>query len=100
MQVIPIQPIPSQKFAVTLANQPCRIWLYTRTTGLYCDLYINDVLAIGGVPCLNTVLIVRDQYLGFVGDLALFDLQGNSDPDWIGLGSRYVLLYLDTWDLP
>jgi hypothetical protein len=36
---------------------------------------------------------VRDEYLGFIGDLAFFDTQGMTDPDWTGLGSRYILGY-------
>ena len=101
MQAIPISPVPSQSFAVTLGNQPCRIAILTRSTGLYLNLLVNDVLVLAGVPCLSTVLIVRDSYFGFVGDLAFFDLQGDTDPVYTDLGSRYVLLYLEPGiDLP
>ena len=43
--------------------------------------------------------IVRDTYLGFLGDLAFFDLQGEDDPYYTGLGDRWVLGYLTTADL-
>ena len=44
--------------------------------------------------------IVRDLYLGFVGDFIWFDTQGSSDPIYMGLGSRFILVYLAPADLP
>lgn len=98
MQVIPILPIVSQTLSVVLAGQPCRINIYAKSTGLFLDLYVSDALVIGGVLCLNTNLIVRDAYLGFTGDLAFFDLQGEDDPQPPGLGSRWPLCYVETTD--
>lgn len=100
MLVVPLQPVPSQTVAVTLATQPCSINVYQRSTGLYCDLYMNDVLVIGGVICLNYNTIVRDAYLGFIGDIAFLDTQGDTDPVYTGLGSRYVLGYFAPSELP
>lgn len=94
MLVVPLSPVPSQTVSVVLAQQSCRISVYAKTTGLFLDLYVNDALIIAGVIGLNTVLIVRDQYLGFAGDLAFFDLQGSADPVYGGLGTRYILGYI------
>jgi hypothetical protein len=99
MQVIPLAAVPSQTLSVVLAGQSCRINVYAKTTGLYLDLYVNDALIIGGVICLNTVLIVRDRYLGFIGDLAFFDLQGSDDPTYDELGTCYILGYIEQSDL-
>jgi hypothetical protein len=99
MQIIPIKDVYSQVFSVSLANQPCQIELYQTSTGLYCDLYVNNALIIGGVICQNLNRIVRDLYLGFVGDLMFNDTQGTSDPSSPGLGTRYQLCYLETSDL-
>lgn len=60
---------------------------------IFLDLYINDVLILGGVLCLNNVAIVRDPYLGFIGDLAFTDLTGDEDPQVSGLGFRWLLNY-------
>ena len=68
--------------------------------GMFCDLLVNDTLIIGGVICENANVIVRDAYLGFVGDIAFFDTQGTSDPSYTGLGSRWILVYLAPADLP
>lgn len=108
MFVIPLQPIPNQTVSVILGAQACSIKVYQRTTGLYVDLYVNNVLIIGGVLGLNLVKIVRDAYLGFVGDLCFCDVQAPtladgsvdfSSPDFTGLGSRYLFLYLEVTDL-
>ena len=98
MLQIPTRPVPSQFMSVTLANQLCRINLYQKTTGLYMDLYSNGSLVIGGVICQNWNRIVRDSYLGFVGDFIIEDTAGVSDPDYTGLGSRYQLIYLEAGD--
>ena len=50
---------------------------------------------IGGVICQHTNLIVRNAYFGFIGDLAFLDQQGADDPVWTGLGTRWVLGYIE-----
>lgn len=99
MQIIPINPVASQILSVSLRNQPCKIAIYQKTSGLFTDLSINDIRIVAGVLSLNTVLLVRDAYLGFVGDLTFFDMQGNSDPDYTGLGSRWLLAYIETFEM-
>lgn len=98
MKVIPITAVPSQTLDVVLANQPCRINIYQKALGLFADLYVNDGLIVGGALCLNTVLLVRNAYLGFTGDLAFFDMQGLDDPVYTGLGSRWWLAYIELSD--
>lgn len=100
MNLIPLQPIPSQTFAVTLAGQSCVIAVYAKTTGLYLDLTLSGLPIVGAVRCHNLVRLVRQAYLGFVGDLAFVDTQGTTDPVYTGLGSRYVLAYFAPDELP
>ena len=99
MQNIPINDVTSQTVQVILANQSCLINLYQNSTGLYCDLTVNGVLIIGGVACLNLIRIVRDSYLGFIGDLTFQDIQGTNEPSSPGLGTRYLFQYLEAKDL-
>lgn len=99
MQIIPIQDVFSQTLQVPLAGQTCQINIYQTDYGLFCDLYVSNALVIGGVICQDRNRIVRDLYLGFVGDLCFIDTQGSGDPSSPGLGTRYVLAYLDTFDL-
>ncbi len=99
MQVIQIQDVSNQTVAVQLSGQSCTLNIYTLLSGLFCDVYTNGNLIIAGVVCEDRNRIVRDLYLGFVGDLSFIDTQGANDPSYPGLGSRYLLCYLDTFDL-
>lgn len=99
MQIIPLSPIPSQSVAASLGGQSCRIKVYQKLYGLFCDVLVNEQLVIGGVICHNLCLIVRSAYLGFVGDLTFIDNQALNDPDYTGLGSRFSLAYLDPADV-
>jgi hypothetical protein len=94
MLIVPLQAVPNQTVTVSLSNQNCQINVYTRVGTLYVDLYVNNVLIVAGVVCENLNRIVRSLYLGFAGDLAFIDNQGNADPVYSGLGSRYSLAYL------
>lgn len=107
MQTVPLIAKPSQTVGAVLGGQSCKIDLITKNTGMFINLYVNDVLIIGGVLAENRNRIVRSDYLGFIGDLAFFDLQGGDDPVYTALGTRFILLYLDpadivprTFDLP
>ncbi len=95
MQVIPIQDVYSQTFRVTLSGQPCKINLYQKVTGLFCDVFVNDAPIANGVICQNLNRIVRGKYLGFTGDISFYDVIAKDDPTSPGLGSRYQLLYFD-----
>lgn len=100
MQIIPLVATPSQTLTINLANQPCTIDVITKSTGLFLNLYVNDALIIGGVICENANRIVRTAYLGFLGDLVFFDThQPPTDPDYTGLGSRFLLCYLSQAEL-
>ena len=81
-------------FNVALGGKSCRIAIYQKTTGLFLDLSINGSPVISGVLCHDRVLLVRQSYLGFTGDLMFIDTQWKDDPVYTGLGSRWVLAYL------
>lgn len=99
MQQIPIQQNPSQVVSVILANQNCQISLYQKSTGFFFDLLVNDRQVVTTRLVRNAVPLVRQRYLGFVGDLFIMDMQGNQDPEYTGLGTRYLLYYLEATDL-
>lgn len=99
MQIIPLQAVPNQKFQVVLADQSCQIEINQTDYGLFTTLWLGDALVIAGVLSLNKTRIVRSSYLGFVGDLAFQDLEDNADPIYTGLGTRFILNYLEESDL-
>lgn len=104
MQVVPLQAVPSQTLSVTLNNQSCQINVYQKSTGLYFDLIVNGAPnpTVCGILCLNANLLIIYEYLGFIGDFAFLDtvnLTMPSDPDYTGLGSRFILMYFTPSDL-
>ena len=105
MQIIPIQPVPSQTVNVQLGSQPATLNIYETVLGaVFVDIYVNGVLILGGAIANNATRIVRTAYLGFIGDLAFFDNQpsatnGPANPSYTGLGTRWPLYYLTPADL-
>ena len=93
MQVIPLAAVASQSFTIQLNGQNCEINIYQKSTGLYFDLILNGSGIVNTMICLNAVGLVREIYLGFVGQLVFIDTQGTDDPYYTGLGSRYILTY-------
>ena len=100
MQIIPLQPLPAQVLNVQLDGQPTTLGIYQKSTGLYINVQVNNAEIIGLVIGEDRNRIVRNAYLGFVGDLAFIDTQGTADPVYTGLGSRFVLAYIELADLP
>jgi hypothetical protein len=97
---IALQPVPSQTINCTLNGQATTLNVRQNSTGLYIDVLVANTPIIQGVICQNANTIVRDVYLGFIGDLAFFDTQGDTDPVSTGLGSRYILTYWMPSELP
>lgn len=96
MLTIPLSPKPAQFLSVLLAGQDCRISVYQKTTGLYLDLTVAAVPVKTAVLCRDRVGLIRQAYLPFIGELFFKDLQGLDDPDYSGLGSRFILGYQRT----
>jgi len=104
MLIIPLQPVPAQVVNVILGDQATQLTLRQLSTGLYIDVSIATQKIIGMVICQNLNRIIRDAYLGFVGDFMFVDTFGESgkpsqDPDYTGLGSHFQLVYLAPEDL-
>ena len=98
MKLIQLADIPSQTVRCLLGSQDCRIDVKVRDTGTYLDLFVSDADVVRGVACRNRVLLVRDAYLGFTGDLVFVDQTGDEDPTTPGMGSRFQLFYLEPTD--
>lgn len=96
MVVIPVAAVPSQTLAVTLAAQPAQIALRTLGDNLYLDLIVRGVAIVTTRICRNQQRLLLDViYRGFLGDLMFVDTQGETDPVYTGMGTRYQLVYLN-----
>lgn len=100
MQPVPLRAVPNQTVTVQLGGQNCQLNIYQQLYGLFMDVYVNNALIVGGVICENLNRIVRDGYLGFIGDFVFYDTTKiGADPDYTGLGAQYLLVYLEQSDL-
>lgn len=99
MLIVPLSPIANQGFSIILANQNCGISVYQKSTGLFIDLSVANAPIVQGAIAVDRARIVRTAYLGFIGDLAFFDTQGVEPPEYTGLGTRWLLAYLEVTDL-
>lgn len=93
VSVIPLVATPSQTLTVQLGDQSCRLDIRQRRSGMFVDLYLQDVPVFQGVKALDRNRLVRDAYLDFSGDLFFIDTQGTADPYYTGLGSQFVLVW-------
>lgn len=93
MDIVPLRAVPSQELTIYIGNQPTKIAVYQKRTGLFIDISVNAVPVVTGVLCRDRTWIIRSAYHGYSGDFSFLDTQGTADPEYTGLGSRYVLAW-------
>lgn len=98
-QIVPLQALPNQQVQIQLGGQAVTLNIFQQAFGLYVDVFVGATAIIQGVIGENLNRIVRSTYLGFSGDFTFWDTQGSSDPVYTGLGSRYLLVWIDPDDL-
>jgi hypothetical protein len=99
MQQIAIQPVPSQQLQVVLDGQQCQIAVYVKTQCMFFDIAVNGNPLAYAVQAKNLVSLVPTSYLGFSGWFSFLDTQGTEDPQYGGLGTRWILVFLDQEDV-
>ena len=93
---IPVQPIPSQDFQVVLGTQNVSILIYILNDGiLYCNVAVNGEMVSSG-RAIRVGIPLCYGSANFQGKLYFKDvLNLNVDPEYKGLGSRWVLVWDD-----
>ncbi len=118
MLQIPLSAVPSQTLNIVLDGQSCQIAVYQKqpivdeygvAAGLFFDLLVGGVPVINTARCLDRTPILQDrQYLGVSGEFMFLDTTATeggpptfngAPPYYTGLGSQFVLLYLEAADL-
>lgn len=95
MMRVPLQAVPNQTLAVTLARQPAQIALRQNGDNMYFDLVVNSKQIVRTRIVRDRQRLLLDaRYRGFNGDFLFVDTQGADDPVYTGLGNRFVLYYL------
>ncbi len=96
MYEIPLDPVPGQRFAITLGNRECAFHFYWRGRRLFCDLDAAGVRVASGGICRDRQHLLQSPRDVFGGWLFFADTRGGEDPRWQGLGDRWLLLYQPT----
>ena len=99
MLVVPLQTLTNQTLQVQLNGQACTLNIFQYAYGLFASIAVGATPIVNSVICENLVRLVRDTYLGFVGDFVFVDTQGSDNPNYTELGTRWLLIYLDPADL-
>jgi hypothetical protein len=68
--------------------------VYSRGGNLYTDLDVSRVNIWRGLIVRNLLPCKLYPYLAFIGQLVFVDMQGQADPQWSGLGTRWQCAYL------
>lgn len=99
MMRIPLQAVPNQTLAVTLARQSVQIALRQNGSNMYFDLLVANEYIVRSRICRDRQRLLLDaKYHGFVGDFAFIDTQGSEEPFYTGLGgntARFQMVYLE-----
>lgn len=95
INTIPIRAVPSQTVQVTLAGQPVTLCLRQLGGRQYISVSWAGTVLCETVLMVNRSAIIRAAYTGFVGDIAVYDTQGDDAPEYTGWGSRWLLLFND-----
>jgi len=112
MQLVPLTAVPSQLVQANLNWQSVSIAVYqlgmAPVTDLYCDLTSNGAPIVtcrkcrafsGSATDAAPFLLLDSAYRGFQGDFLFIDSEGDEDPQYSGLGSRWQLIYYSPDDL-
>jgi hypothetical protein len=95
INIIPIRAVPAQTVQVTLADQPVTLYLRQLGGRQYISVSWAGTVLCETVLMVNRSAIIRAAYTGFVGDIAVYDTQGDDAPEYTGWGSRWLLLFND-----
>lgn len=95
MIIVPLTAMPDQRLQMILGNQDVSLRVYTRDDRLYTDLAVAGSSVWQGFIARNLLPCKFYPYLSFIGQLVFVDMQGLDDPQWAGLGARWLCLYLN-----
>lgn len=93
--VIPVGAVAYQSLRVSLSGHAVRLTLQQRGTGLYAAVWVDGMAVLAGALCQDRTWLVRHNACALPGDMGFVDTQGTQDPDYTGLGSRFMLVYAE-----
>ena len=97
LRTIPTAATPNQSFSVVLQERNVNIALRTLAGQLYADVVCEGVPICATRVCQDRAVFTgRAEHLGFPSlRLCFADLLGVADPQWEGLGTRFLLFSVE-----
>lgn len=99
IRTIPLQPIAAQSVKTTIAGRDYTVTIIQKSTGLFFSVVIDEEPIVSYVICRDATMLITD-YKNVAVNFMFVDTQGNSDPHYTGLGTRFVLLQGDVTPAP
>ncbi len=98
---IPLQPIPSQKFSITINQQNCSIWIYQKGLRLYFDLNTDDKNICTAAVCLVSIPIIQRVQGDFQGNFIFISKDYKEQPNYENIGrTHFLIYYTDEEEIP
>lgn len=91
---VALQPVPSQIVRIVLDNQNVQLKVYDKGGRIYIDVNSDGSDIVTAALVFNGNPVRCCAYIPFRGNFVFIDVQGSENPEYIGLGSRYKLIYL------
>lgn len=93
MYEIPLDAIPYQTVSFTLDDKGVTVSLRQLGTSLFTSLWVDGELINSNIRATNGGHICVFPTSAITTDLRLIDTVGSEDPQFHGLGSRWILVY-------
>ena len=95
---IPLQAVPNQTVKVSLSGQNVILNINSSSYGIFVTVNVNNVDFVESILACHASPLIAAYYEGFAGNLIFFDTQGTDNPVYTGLGTRWLLTYMDATD--
>lgn len=91
---VPLSPAPGQRLQIVLDDQNVTLAVRQKGARLYLDLDVSGTPVMSGAICSDRTNVKQYKTMPFRGGLFFIDTEGRDAPQFEGLGTRWVLMYL------
>ncbi|MNC43342.1 hypothetical protein D3C75_921980 [compost metagenome] len=96
---IPLSPLPGQRLQIVLDDQNVTLTVRQKGPRMYIDLDVSGTPVMTGAICSDRTNVKQYKTMPFRGGLFFVDTEGRDAPQFEGLGTRWVLMYLSEDEL-
>jgi hypothetical protein len=96
---VPLATTPGQNLQIILGGQNVTLALRQKGERMYMDIDVGTNRVISGAICNNRSNVKQFKTMPFKGGLFFVDTEGNEPPQYHGLDTRWVLVYVSEDEL-